>query len=111
MKKITIQNQNNKLACPVFSHISFAPPDDVLRESQLPIPVLIQSGSQSIEASLIAMAIIKLREVSSIDTYLAAGVDRSAFMIQFLTDYPGTDADTRVAVYIYKKLTLNVDNG
>lgn len=110
VKTVKIPNSNNKLACPKFSHISFAPPAEILKESQLPLPVLIQSGSESIAANLIAMAIIKLRELSSIDTYLSAGVDRTTFMTQFLTDNPGTDADTRVAVYIYHKLTPNVNN-
>ena len=110
MKKILIQNQNNKLACGHFSHITFAPPEGVLKQSQLPIPILVDAGTDIVETNLIALAVIKLREVSSIDTYLAFGIDRTQFMTKFLNDNPGTDADTRIGVYIYQKLTNNVDN-
>lgn len=123
MKTILIPNQNNKLAAEIFAHITFSPtiidPIKHIRvprgvpESDLPMLFRIQSptnSGQSFLANLITFARCRLYDLSSIETYLAAGVEWSVFIKNFMADNPGTTRDTEVAVYIYQKLTPNVDN-
>lgn len=123
MKTIYIPNQNNKLAAEIFGHITFSPTitDPVkhipvprgIPESSLPMVFKIQSPTEpekSFIANLITFARCRLVDLSSIETYLAAGMERSDFIAKFITENPGATYNSEVAVYIYSKLTQHVDN-
>lgn len=103
-KTVKINNKINKMACTCFTHISFAPPAGTLMDCDLPIPVIVDNGTDKFNASLIALAVVKLKEISSVDCYMAEGIDRTDFIKKFCLSNPQADADTRLGIYIYRKL-------
>lgn len=123
MKTIKIPNQNGKLTAQLFGHISFAPTiiDPVkhipvprgIPERDLPIAFTIQDPENkvtSFTANLITFARCKLIDLSSIETYLASGMERNEFIQKFISENPSCNYQSDVAVYIYEKLTPTVNN-
>ncbi len=115
MKTINIPNQNNKLAADIFGHITFSPTiiDPIqhvpaprgVPESDLPIAFNIQStGAPVFVANLITFARCKLIDLSSIETYLASGMDRDQFIQKFIAENKTATYHSEVAVYIYQKV-------
>ena len=105
MKILHITNENGKLSNSVFAHITFAPKEGI-PESNLPMDFLIQDPANyknSFAAKLITFARCKLKHLSSIETYLSAGIDRSAFIQNFIILNKSATYDSDIAVYIYKK--------
>lgn len=109
MNTVKLPNQNNKLQNNVFAHISFAPAQKIM-QSNLPVPVIIQeqgNDENKFDAQLVTMVRSRLMDLSSIETYLAAGMERTKFIHWFMDNNKNATYKTEVAVYIYIKLKSN----
>lgn len=109
MKTLKLPNHNNKLLCDVFAHIAPAPATKISAD-KFPMPfTIVQADNKelSFKAQLLTLARCRLMDLSSIETYLCGGMDRTKFIHWFLDDNKGTTYFTEVAVYVYKKDGVN----
>ena len=109
MKTIKLPNHNNKLSCEVFAHIAIAPQQKISQD-KFPMAFTIEQADNkenNFIADLLTFARSRLMDLSSIDTYLCSGMERTKFIEWFLDNNKGTTYFTEVAVYIYKKQPVN----
>lgn len=109
MKTIKLPNHNNKLSCDVFAHIGIAPLKKI-SEDEFPMEFKIEqvdNKENNFAAELLTFARCRLMDLSSVETYLCAGMDRTKFIHWFMDNNKGVEYTTDVAVYIYKKQHVN----
>lgn len=106
MKTLLIPNLNNKLSCNYFSHIGFSP-DQKIPESELKQKYIIEDQNKEIEnfeAELVTFARCPIGFLSEMDTYMANGVDKDKFMMDFKLEHPEVHEETEIAIYIYRRV-------
>lgn len=97
---------NGKFNCRYFTHIDHAPTRPI-PESELPMQLLIEDSdnpANAVKAKLITLARCSLGTLSSIDTYLASGMERAAFLNKFYSNNPAANHNTPIAIYVYEKV-------
>jgi hypothetical protein len=102
-------NFNNKLFCDLFLHITLAPPQPVPEHKlgqQYHIEVLDQSHPGGV-AELLFFYRFELGAAVDIYTMPSHGLDAVDFIEWFLKENPTANYGTELAVYFYKKVSIN----
>lgn len=86
-------------------YISFVTraPEGPVSESNMGQEYSMDDNEQTIDVTLVTMARLLLKEISSIVTLPMAGIAAAEFIQLFMVQYPSANMETEIAVYIYKK--------
>lgn len=105
-------NFNNKLHCDLFIHISLAP-DQPVPECKLGKFYQIEVKDQSfpvVTAEMLFFYRFPLGAAVDLYTMPSHGMDAVDFIEWFLKENPGVDYTAELAVYFYRKVSINSTN-
>ena len=101
-KLLNIPNHNNCLACDAFLQINFAPEGSIPESSMEKIYFVKHEGNE-MYLKLIDMLRISFSNITSTITLPATGKEAHEWREWWLQNNPDTKADTKMAVYYFKK--------
>ena len=100
---LSIENENNKFSCNVFSHITLAPPQ--FSDNRLIGKVFfIEHNDQRIHVQLIDYEVVKFLFMESMYTLPSCALTESEWKKMFLKKYPNTTDQTRIGIYVYQRI-------
>ncbi len=101
---LKIDNENNKLACDVFTVIHFAPP---VQDNQLVHGHMLGKRylvNNEFEVELLHYEMMPLIHLESVHTLACSGLLVLDWQVKFITRFPKTDHLTKMAIYCYSKV-------
>ena len=104
-KELPLKNLNNCLACDAFNYITFAP-DRSVSEIDLYKIYYVKNGDEAFYCQIVDMYRCNFSRVPTIATISATGMEAHEWVLWWLEQYPETTAETKMAVYQYKKIKV-----
>lgn len=101
---IKITNQNNKLDCYGFVQIHFAPPHGTIREHDFQKIYFVRHNQQDIFLQLVDFLRVPFKDVSTVFTVPATGMQADDWRRDWVEKYPQTDDTTEMAIYCYVRI-------
>lgn len=101
--QLKIANENNKLNCPGFIQIHFAPKAPI-RESELERIYEINTAEGNILVKVVDILRIRFHNIGNLFTIPATGMEYLEWQRDWQRKYPQTKKDTEMAIYCYKRV-------
>lgn len=102
-KELPLKNFNNCLACDAFVYITFAPAKG-LSEDDLQRIYYTKNGGEEFYSRIVDIQRFDFWRMPSLATLPATGMEGHEWAKWWIEQYPETAADTKMAVYYYKKI-------
>lgn len=112
-KPLKIENENNKFSLKNFIQIHFGPPrfgDNGFYGGLIGKTFYIDYDGNRIFVKLIDYEIIQFLEITDSYTLQCSGLDAYNWKFNFMTKYPSTRNNTRMAIYVYEKIDLTANS-
>jgi len=104
-KELPLKNFNNCLGCDAFVYITFAPANRPT-EADLERIYYTKNGDQEFYSKIVDIERFDFNRMPSIATLPATGMEAHEWCLWWLEQHPQTQADTKIAVYYYKKVKM-----
>lgn len=102
VKKLVVPNENNKLACQIFTVIHFAPPDAVMiNEPLIGNRYVVETDDGSRIVELVHFERMPVIHLDSFHTIAACGCTVDVWRKNFHEKYANTNHETKIAIYCY----------
>lgn len=106
-KRLFLQNDNNKLACNCFLQIHFAPPRRIA-ESELSQVYVTDHDGKDIILEMADMIRLPFSQLGNVFTLPATGKESDAWQADWKKQYPLTEDNTAMAVYMYRRVVKDI---
>ncbi len=102
-KPLYLNNDNNRLRCDAFIQLHFAPMKQIT-ESDFSQTYVLKVDNEDVFVRMVDMVRIPFDQVGSVLTLPASGKESAEWRKDWLKTYPTTNANTMMAVYMYKRI-------
>ena len=109
IRRLVLENDNNRLSCNVFAQITLAPPPMAVTGEPANLigkKFFIELAGEKVYVELVDYEVNAFMWITNMYTLLTSGLEEKEWKENFKKKFPSTNDYTRMAVYLYKKIVL-----